>query len=304
MSRLSFLIEKCKTLGRISAAIVDADSEVAISGAIESYEHGILDPILIGPKAEIKQIALEKKLDISTIKIIDVEDEVAAAVKAAQMASKGEVHCLVKGSLHTDVMMHQILQPEYALHTQNLISACGLLDVPGYKRLIFITDMVMNIAPSLEQKAQIINNAVGMARSLGWNTPKVAILSAVEVVNYKMQATLDAAILSKMADREQISNCIVDGPIDLDIAISPESAQIKHFKSAIMGDADILILPDLQAANMLYKALVFMSGAIAADVILGARIPIVITSRSDNKETRLYSVAAAALIAHSNLGHE
>lgn len=299
MENLDFIIEKCKQLGRLPAAVVDPRSAVSLSGAIEAYQEGILEPLLIGPEAEIKQIARDNQLDISALKIIDVKDDVAAAAKSAELAGNGTVHCLVKGSLHTDVMMHAVMQPEYNLRTHRLISSCGLIHLPSYNRLIFLADMVMNIAPTLEQKVQIIQNSVDMARALGWEKPKVAVIAAVEVVNLKIPATTDAAILSKMADRGQITDCIVDGPIDLDIAISPESAKIKHFKSPIMGDADILILPDLQSANPLYKALVFMSGGDAADVILGAKVPIIVTSRSDDEQTRIHSIAAAALIAHN-----
>jgi len=300
MMNLDFLIDKCKQLGRLPAAVVDPRSAVSLDGAIQAYQEGILEPLLIGPEAEIKQIAADNHLDISALKIIDVKDDVAAAAKSAELAGNGTVHCLVKGSLHTDVMMHAVMQPEYKLRTQRLISSCGLIHLPSYDRLIFLADMVMNIAPTLEQKVQIIQNSVDMARALGWEKPKVAVIAAVEVVNLKIPATTDAAILSKMADRGQITDCIVDGPIDLDIAISPESAKIKHFKSPIMGDADILILPDLQSANPLYKALVFMSGGDAADVILGAKVPIIVTSRSDDEQTRIHSIAAAALIAHNN----
>ncbi len=301
MTKLDFLIEKSQSLGRIPAAIVDPRSDVALKGAVESYDKGIIEPILVGPKAEIKTIAANNNINIDHLKIIDVPNDVAAAAKSAELASNNTVHCLVKGSLHTDVMMHAILQPEYNLHTKKLISACGLIDVPSYNRLIFLTDMVMNIAPTLDQKVQIINNAVDMARALGWEMPKVSIVSAVEVVNQKIPTTLEAAILAKMADRGEIPNCIVDGPIDLDISISPESAQIKHFKSPIMGDADILLLPNLEAANIMYKTLIFMANSIAADVILGAKVPIVVTSRSDDEQTRLLSNAAAALIAYNNL---
>ncbi|MBP9791720.1 MAG: bifunctional enoyl-CoA hydratase/phosphate acetyltransferase [Rickettsiales bacterium] len=301
MSKLDFLIERCKSLGRITAAIVDPRSDVALTGALTSYEHGILNPVLVGPKAEIKKIAKENNINIERLKIVDAENEIEAAAKSAQLASTGEVHCLVKGSLHTDIMMHAVLQPEYNLRTTNLISSCGLLDVPSYNRLIFLTDMVMNILPTLDQKVHIINNAVEMAIALGWSMPKVSIVSAVETINPKIQTTLDAAVLSKMADRGQIKNCVIDGPIDLDISISPQSAKTKHFKSQIMGNADILLLPDLEAANIMYKTLVFMANATAADVILGAKIPIVVTSRSDDEKTRLLSDAAAALIAHSKV---
>lgn len=300
MVNLDFLIDKCKQLGRLPAAVVDPRSAVSLEGAIQAYQEGILEPLLIGPEVEIKQIAADNQLDISALKIIDVKDDIAAAAKSAELAGNGTVHCLVKGSLHTDVMMHAVMQPEYNLRTHRLISSCGLIHLPSYNRLIFLADMVMNIAPTLEQKVQIIQNSVDMARALGWEKPKVAVIAAVEVVNLKIPATTDAAILSKMADRGQITDCIVDGPIDLDIAISPESAKIKHFKSPIMGDADILILPDLQSANPLYKALVFMSGGDAADVILGAKVPIIVTSRSDDEQTRIHSIAAAALIAHNN----
>jgi phosphate acetyltransferase len=301
MSKLDFLISRCKSLGRIDTAIVDPRSKEAIQGALEAYDSGIITPVFVGPKAEIKKIAKESNLDIAHIKIVDVQNDVEAAAQSAHLASVGEVHCLVKGSLHTDVMMHAVLQPEYNLRTKALISSCGLLEIPSYNRLVFLTDMVMNIMPNLEQKVQIINNAVEMARALGWNMPKVSIVSAVETVNAKIQTTLDAAVLSKMADRGQIKNCIIDGPIDLDISVSPKSAEIKHFKSQIMGDADILLLPDLEAANIMYKTLVFMANATAADVILGATIPIVVTSRSDDERTRLLSDAAAALIAHSRV---
>lgn len=296
---LDFLVEKCQAFGRIEAAIVDPRSEVSLSGAVQAFEKGILTPVLVGPKAEIEQIAKDANLDISQLKIVDVKDDQEAAARSAEMASTGEVHCLIKGSLHTDVVMHAVLQPQYNLRTKRLISSCCLMHLPTYDRVVFLADMVMNIAPTLEQKVQILENAVDMARALGWDKPKVAIIAAVEVVNLKMQATVDAAIIAKMADRGQIENCIVDGPIDLDIAISPESAKIKHFKSPIMGDADILIMPDLQSANALYKEMVFMGKADAADVILGAAVPIVVTSRSDDEITRLHSIAAAALIAHN-----
>ena len=296
---LSFLVNKCKELGRIGAAIVDPRSDVALSGALQAYEEGILEPILVGPQAEIEKIAQDNNLDISKLQIIDVATSELAAAASAELASNGKVHCLVKGSLHTDILMHAVLQPEYNLRTKRLISSCCSMSLPSYERIIFLADMVMNISPTLEQKVQILENAVGMARALGWEKPKVAMITAVEVVNPKMPATLDAAIIAKMADRGQIENCIVEGPIDLDIAVSPESAKIKQFKSPIMGDADILIMPDLQAANSLYKAMVFMSKASVADVILGAAVPIVVTSRADDEQTRLDSIAAAALVAHN-----
>lgn len=295
---LDFLVKKCNSLGKIAAAVVHPCSDVALSGALKARERGVIEPVLVGPVAEINDTASKYGLDISGIKVVDCKDDVDAAAKAASLAGNGEVKLLVKGSLHTDVMMHAVMQPEYNLRTHKLISSSCLMHLPTYDRLVFIADMVINIAPTLEQKVQILENAVDFAHALGWENPKVAIIAAVETVNLKMPATVDAAIISKMADRGQITGCIVDGPIDLDIAVDPTSAQIKHFKSPIMGDADIMILPDLQSANALYKQMVFMGKADAADVILGARIPIVVTSRSDDEETRLNSIAAAALHAH------
>jgi phosphate acetyltransferase len=295
---LDFLVKKCNSLGKIAAAVVHPCSDVALSGALKARERGVVEPVLVGPVAEINDTASKYGLDISGVRIIDSKDDVDAAAKAASLAGTGEVKLLIKGSLHTDVMMHAVMQPEYNLRTHKLISSSCLMHLPTYDRLVFIADMVINIAPTLEQKVQILENAVDFAHALGWENPKVAIIAAVETVNLKMPATVDAAIISKMADRGQITGCIVDGPIDLDIAVDPTSAQIKHFKSPIMGDADIMILPDLQSANALYKQMVFMGKADAADVILGARIPIVVTSRSDDEETRLNSIAAAALHAH------
>ncbi len=295
---LDFLVKKCNSLGKIAAAVVYPCSDVALSGALKARDCGVIEPVLVGPISEINDTALKYGFDISGIKIVDSKNDTEAAAKAASLAANGEVKLLVKGSLHTDIMMHAIMQPEYNLRTHQLISSSCLMHLPTYNRLIFIADMVINIAPTLEQKVQILENAVDFAHALGWENPKVAIIAAVETVNLKMPATVDAAIIAKMADRGQITGCIVDGPIDLDIAVDPTSAKIKHFKSQIMGDADILILPDLQSANSLYKQMIFMGKADAADVILGAKIPVVVTSRSDDEETRLNSIAAAALHAH------
>lgn len=294
---LNFLSHRCKQLPLLTAAIVDPRNVVSLNGAVYAYQQKIVKPLLVGAKEEIRKIALNNNIDISPLEIIDARSESEAAHKSAQMAANNEVHILVKGSLHTDVMMKEILQ-QHKLRTSSILSSCCLMHLPTYERLVFLADMVMNIAPNIEQKVQILENAVYMARSLGWDMPKVAIIAAIETINLKMAATTDAAIIAKMAQRGQIANCIVDGPLDFDIAISPQSAKIKNFHSPIMGDADILLMPDLQSANSLYKEMIFMGKATAADVILGAKVPIVVTSRSDDEETRLNSIAASVLIAN------
>ncbi|MEN9391584.1 MAG: hypothetical protein RL017_882 [Pseudomonadota bacterium] len=298
MQNLDFLFKRCQEIGPITAGFVYPCSQVALSSCIEAYQQKIFTPLIIGPKASIETIASTFGLDISPLTIIDVKNEIDAAATAATLAQQQQIKCIIKGSLHTDILLHAILDNKYNLRTNALLSSCCLMHLPTYNRLIFIADMVINIAPDLAQKVHILENAVTMANSLGWKNPKVAVIAAVENINFKMPATLDAAIMAKMGDRGQIKNCIIDGPLDFDLAVSAVSAQIKQFKSPIMGDADILILPDLQAANSLYKEMVFMGGADAADVILGAKIPIVVTSRSDDARTRLNSCAAAAIIAH------
>jgi phosphotransacetylase len=300
MAKLDFILNKCQALGKIEAAVIDPRSDVALAGAIKATELGIIHPVLIGPAGEIEQIAKENNLNIAGLRIIDVPDSAAAAATAAQMAGNGEVHFLIKGSLSTETMMKAVFKSEYNLRTTQNISCCALVDLPHYDRLVFIADPAININPDLEQKVGIVKNTVAMANALGWEKPKVALVAAVEKVNPKMQLTLDAAAISKMADRGQIANCIVDGPLDLDIAISADSARIKKCHTTIMGDADILIFPDIHAANAVYKTMMFMSGGTCAVLILGARIPIVVTSRSDDEQTRIQSIAAAALVAHNN----
>lgn len=299
MAKLDYIIDKCRSLGAISAAIIDPRSEVALAGAIKAAQQGIIKPVFIGPKNEILEIARENDLDLSAYQLIDAADSYTAAGLAAQMASRGEVKFLVKGSLSTATMMRELFKSEYNLRSEQIISSCALVDLPAYPRLVFIADPAINIEPDLMQKAAIIQNTVKVANALGWEKPKVALVAAIETVNPKMQLTLDAAALSKMAERGQLKNCIVDGPLDMDIAVSLESAQIKQCRTSIMGDADILIYPDIHSANAVYKTMMFMSGGTCAVLIVGAKVPIVVTSRSDPEQTRIQSIAAAALLAHN-----
>lgn len=299
MAKLDYIIDKCQSLGAIPAAIIDPRSEVALSGAIQAAQLGIIKPVFIGPQAEILQLANDNNLDLSGFELIDAANSSAAAGLAAQLASAGEVKFLVKGSLSTATMMRELFKSEYNLRSEQIISSCALVDLPSYPRLVFIADPAINIEPDLMQKAAIIQNTVKVANTLGWEKPKVALVAAIETVNPKMQLTLDAAALSKMAERGQLKNCIVDGPLDMDIAVSVESAQIKQCQTSIMGDADILIYPDIHAANAVYKTMMFMSGGSCAVLIVGAKVPIVVTSRSDPEQTRIQSIAAAALLAHN-----
>ena len=300
MGKLDYIIERCQTLGPIEAAVIDPTSDVALIGAVKAAELGIIKPILVGNAAEIRKIALENNLDISSFPLVDVPDAKAAAAKSAQMAGEGKVHFLIKGSLSTATMMKAVFKAEYNLRTDKIVSSCALVDLPTYPRPIFIADPAININPDMAAKVGIIENTVAVANALGWARPKVALVAAVEKVNPKMDLTIEASAISKMAERGQIKNCIIDGPLDLDIAVSLESAQIKQCQTSIMGDADILIFHDIHAANAIYKTMMFMSGGTCAVLILGARVPIVVTSRSDPEQTRIQSIAAAAIIAHNN----
>jgi phosphotransacetylase len=241
--------------------------------------------------------------DLSACKIVSTENAEDSAAKAAAAAGAGEVHTLMKGSLHTDVLLHAVMQKEAKLRTGHLLSHCAIISVPTYARRIVITDVALNIAPDTDQKRDICQNAIGFARALGIDVPKVAVLAAVETVRTKMPATLDGAILAKMADRRQIVGGIVDGPLDLDAAVDPEAARIKHIFSPVAGLADVLIVPNIEAGNMVYKDLAFMADAQTAGLVVGARVPIVLTSRADTAPARRFSAAAAVLYANS-LAHD
>jgi len=295
--RLDALVERCNDLKPMLTGVVHPCSTDALAGAVEAAEAGLIVPVLFGPEAEIRQIADDAHLDIDKCRIVATDGPEDSALKAAMAAGAGEVAVLMKGSLHTDVLLHAIMQKEAKLRTGRLISHCAMVSVPTYARRVVVSDVALNIAPDTDQKRDICQNAIGFARALGIDLPKVAVLAAVEMVRTRMQATLDGAILAKMADRRQIVGGIVDGPLDLDAAVDPEAARIKQIASPVAGLADVLIVPNIEAGNMVYKNLAFMADAQTAGLVVGARVPVILTSRADTAAARRFSAAAAVLYA-------
>ncbi|MCX7812745.1 MAG: bifunctional enoyl-CoA hydratase/phosphate acetyltransferase [Pseudothermotoga sp.] len=290
MDRLAFLVDKARGL-RKKLVVAGSDDDVVLSALKMALEHSIVDPILVGPSKETQLFAVQVGLDLQRCQLVDCSKEESAR-KAVEIVSK-DGSLLMKGSVKTGDLMKIVLEDQYGLKVGSTITMVSIFDIPTYHKLLAISDAGMIIAPTLEQKIDMINIAVKIMKKLGVERPKVAIIGAIEVPNQKMPATLDAAILSKMNDRGQIKDCIVDGPFALDNAISEEAAKHKKIESPVAGDADILILPDIEAGNVLYKALVFLANATVASVILGAKIPIVLTSRADSDKTKLYSIALA-----------
>jgi phosphate acetyltransferase len=293
------LIERCSKLAPIPTAVAHPCDESALKGALEAAKLGILLPILVGPRARIEAVAAQFGLDLSAFEIVDVPHSHAAAEMAVRLAREGKAEMLMKGSLHTDELMTAVVQKDTGLRTERRISHAFILDVPSLDRPIIITDAAINIFPDLECKMHIVQNAIDLALALGLGTPKVAILSAMETVNPKVPSTVEAAALCKMADRQQITGGVLDGPLALDNAIDLTAARIKKIDSPVAGRADILVAPDLEAGNMLAKSLTFMAGADAAGIVLGARVPIILTSRADSTIARLASSAVAALVAQA-----
>jgi len=293
------LIARCKAMSPIPTAVAHPCDESSLRGAVEAAEMGILTPILVGPRAKIEAVAKEFSLDISPYKLVDAEHSVAAAATAVQLVREGRAGMLMKGSLHTDELMGAVVRSATGLRTGRRISHAFIMDVPSLDRAIIVTDAAINIFPTLEDKKHIIQNAIDLALALGLPPPKVAILSAMETVNPDVPSTVEAAALCKMADRKQITGGILDGPLALDNAIDLNAAKIKKIDSPVAGMADILVAPDLEAGNMLAKSLSFMADADAAGIVLGARVPIILTSRADSVMTRLASCAIAALVAQS-----
>ncbi len=291
------LIARCKQLSPTVTAVAHPCDENSLRGAVEAAEMGLLQPILVGPRAKIEAVATQFKLDISKFELIDVEHSVAAAEAAVQLAREGRAELLMKGSLHTDELMAAVVKSGTGLRTARRVSHCFIMDVPSLDRALIITDAAINIFPTMEDKMHIIQNAIDLAHSLGIALPKVALLSAMETINAKVPSTVEAGALCKMADRGQITGGILDGPLALDNAIDLNAAKIKKIESPVAGVADILVVPDLEAGNMLAKSLSFMADADAAGIVLGARVPIILTSRADSVLTRLASCAVAALVA-------
>ncbi len=294
------LLDHVRPLGPIRAAVVHPCDALSLSAALDAHQAGVCTPVLVGPRARIEAVAAAEGLDLAGIEIIDAPHSHAAAVRAVALARSGEVAALVKGSLHTDELMAAVVDPSKGLRTERRVSHCFLMQTPAYPRPFIITDAAVNIAPTLEHKADIVRNAIDLAHAIGVAEPRVAILAAVETVNPNMPATLDAAALCKMADRGQIKGALLDGPLAFDNAVSIAAARIKGITSAVAGRADVLVVPDLEAGNMLAKQLEFLGGAASAGLVLGARVPIVLTSRADARDTRLGSCAIARLFVHHN----
>ena len=297
------LIARCKALTPVPTAVAHPCDESSLRGAVEAAELGILQPILVGPRARIEAVAAQFQLDISSYEIVDAPHSHAAAEMAVQLVREGKAELLMKGSLHTDELMGAVVRTGTGLRTERRISHAFIMDVPNLDRPIIITDAAINIFPTLEDKVHIVQNAIDLVRALGLDQPKVAILSAMETVNPKVPSTVEAAALCKMADRGQITGGILDGPLALDNAINLAAAQIKKIDSPVAGLADILVVPDLEAGNMLAKSLTFMAEADAAGIVLGTRVPIVLTSRADSLITRLASCAVANLVARARRAH-
>ena len=295
--RFSALLEEAAALEAMPTAVVHPCSTEALIGPIQAAEQNLILPLLVGPAAKIRAIAEAEDLDISPYPVIDVEHSHRAAERAVAMVRAGEAEILMKGSLHTDELLHEVLRRDTGLRTERRLSHCFLLAVPTYARPFILTDAAINIAPDLLTKRDICQNAIDIAHAMRVREPKLAILAAVESVNPAMPATLDAAALCKMADRGQIKGAIVDGPLAFDNAADEEAARTKGIVSPVAGKADILVVPDLEAGNMLAKQLIFMAHAEAAGIVAGAQVPIVLTSRADSVRTRLASCAVAALLA-------
>jgi phosphotransacetylase len=292
------LIALTREIPAIPTAVAHPCDESSLRGAVEAAEAGIIVPLLTGPAEKIRATAEKTGLDIAPYEIVDAPHSHGAAAEAVNLVRTGRAELLMKGSLHTDELMSEIMKRDTGLRTGRRVSHAFIMDVPTYPKPLVITDAAINIQPALEDKVDIIQNAVDLARALGIENPKVAILSAVETVNPKIPSTIEAAALCKMAERGQITGGVLDGPLALDNAISEEAARIKGIVSPVAGHADILVVPDLEAGNMLAKNLSFLANADAAGLVLGARVPIILTSRADSVMTRMASCAVAALYAH------
>jgi phosphotransacetylase/acyl dehydratase len=295
------LIEATRSMKPIRTAIVHPVDEASLLGAIEAARENLIEPVLIGPEKKIRAAAAAHNLDISGFEIISTEHSHAAAAKAAELARLGKVEALMKGALHTDELMHEVVGHDAGLRTSRRISHVFAIDAPSYPRALFITDAAVNIYPTLLDKRDIVQNAIDLVTALGIITPRVAILSAVETVSPEIHSTIDAAALCKMADRGQITGGVLDGPLAFDNAVSLEAARTKGIVSPVAGQADILVVPDFEAGNMLAKQLVYLADAEMAGIVLGARVPIILTSRADNTIARLGSAAIALILARSRL---
>jgi phosphate acetyltransferase len=293
------LLALCSGLAPATTAVAHPCEASALAGALDAARLKLIVPILVGPAAKIASVAKEAGLALDGVRIVDVPHSHAAATKAVELVRAGEAEVLMKGSLHTDELMSAVVAKELGLRTGRRISHVFLMDVPTYPKVLIITDGAINIAPTLEDKVDIVQNAIDLARTLDVALPKVAILSAVETVTSKMQSTIDAAALCKMAERGQITGGLLDGPLAFDNAISREAARTKGIRSEVAGDPDILLAPDLEAGNSLAKQLSFLANADSAGLVLGARVPIILTSRADSVRSRTASCGVALRMVHA-----
>nr|WP_145545517.1 phosphate acetyltransferase [Variovorax boronicumulans] len=293
------LIAAARALPPLRMAVVHPANAVALQAALEAARLGLITPLLVGPRARIDAAAQALGADLAGVECIEAPHSHAAAEAAVALVHEGRADALMKGSLHTDELMGAVVRREGGLHTGRRISHCFVMDVPGHPQPLVISDAAVNIAPTLEEKVDIVQNAIDLAHALRFPAVRVALLSAMETVNPRVPSTLDAAALCKMADRDQITGAVLDGPLAMDNAIDPEAARIKGIVSPVAGVANVLIVPDLDAGNMLAKSLSFLAGAYAAGIVLGAKVPIVLTSRADGETGRLASCALAAMVAQA-----
>jgi phosphotransacetylase/acyl dehydratase len=294
------LLQRCEPLEPVSCAVAHPCDPDSLMGALESARIGLIRPVLVGPSARIRALAASLGADISGYRLVDTEHSHASADAAVALARSGEVETLMKGSLHTDEIMAAVVSAQGGLRTERRVSHVFVMDVPAYDRILFVTDAAINIEPNLRAKADIAQNAIDLARSLGVDVPKIAILSAVETVNPDISSTIDAAALCKMADRGQIRGAVLDGPLAFDNAISELAARTKRIDSPVAGRADILLVPNIEAGNMLAKQLQYFAGADSAGIVMGARVPVILTSRADNVRMRVGSAAVAKLVVHAH----
>jgi phosphate acetyltransferase len=291
------LIDTCKAMPPTTVAVAHPCDESSLSGAMDAAKMGLIVPILVGPRQKIEAVAKKFGIDLGSTEIVDAPYSQASAARAVELVREGRAEALMKGSLHTDELMGAVVRRETGLRTARRVSHCFVMDVPSYSETLIVTDAAVNIAPTLKDKVDIIQNAIDLAHALRFPEVRVALLSAMETINTDVPSTIEAGALCKMADRGQITGAILDGPLALDNAISLESVAIKKINSPVAGRANVLVVPDLESGNMLAKSLSFLAGADAAGIVLGARVPIILTSRADSVMTRLASCAVAVLVA-------
>jgi phosphate acetyltransferase len=301
-ARFQLLIAAAANLEPIKTAVVHPCDAVSLAGAIEAMRLGLIVPVLVGPRDKIEKAAKEAKLKLGSVEVIDTPHSHASAVQSVELAGTGKVAAPMKGALHTDELMGAIVRPDSGLKTERRMSHVFVFDVPHYPKPLYITDAAINIYPSLEDKRDIVQNAIDLAQALGVERPKMEILSAVETINPEIKSTVEAAALCKMSDRGQITGGVLDGPLAFDNADSTQAAKSKRIVSAVAGDADVLVVPDLESGNMVAKQLTYLAGADSAGVVLEARVPIILASRTDGSLARSASCAVAQLFVHRHIG--